>query len=360
MNSEQESANKILIFLASVKYKMLLCFCIFTHVVFLVYSLINSVDALAIFNVFSVTLYVVLLLFVEKRSTLITFIISYGEIAVHAFFATLMLGQEFGFSFYFLVLVPMSFNLLHTPEVKQYRGISILLAVFSFCMFSCSYTVSFYTDPIYDATAFRETIPLIYMMNIFVAFFNCAFFSVLFAYDVDTAMGKLYSKNRELNVLANRDALTGLYNRRTMTGHVANMYEDYQTTETPFSLVIGDIDDFKKVNDSLGHDCGDLVLKTVAKVLRSLTRDNDFICRWGGEEFLILLKNAEKSQAHRIAERFRERISESEVRYKDVVLSVTMTFGVSCANESKSYEDLFRLADHRLYEGKSNGKNQVV
>ena len=112
--------------------------------------------------------------------------------------------------------------------------------------------------------------------------------------------------------------------------------------------------------EEYGHDCGDVVLKEIARVLTSLTRENDFLCRWGGEEFLILLNQIERNTANEIAERFRTSIGDTEIRYKDTVLSVTMTFGVSDAIESDSYESMFRLADKRLYEGKENGKNQVV
>ena len=346
--------------LSKFKFHIFTGICLFMHISLFVYCLLFSVMPLMIINIGSILCYVICFALLKKGKTEISFYIGYIEIILHAFAATLILGHSFGFSLYFLVTVPMVFNLLHDYNDKKSARRSLILVFLSFILHTCSYALSCIYEPICHSDAIDKTVMFLFLINSLSAFVIASIFSLIFIYEADEAMNKLYNKNKELNVLANRDTLTGLYNRRTMTEHVMKMYEDYEKSHSPFALVICDIDDFKKVNDSLGHDCGDVVLKEIARVLTSLTRENDFLCRWGGEEFLILLNQIERNTAKEIAERFRTSIGDTEIRYKDTVLSVTMTFGVSDAIESDSYESMFRLADKRLYEGKENGKNQVV
>ncbi len=342
------------------KYRFFVLFCLLVHILILTYSLVFGITLLAIFNCASILCYIVSYIILMRGNNILPFYIGYMEIILHSFATNLIIGNQYGFSLYFLVSVPMAFNLLHDYNKKSSIYKSLFLSFLSFLLYTICYALSKSINPLYQSPELKKTVTYVFMINILIAFLSSSMFCLIFIYETDEAMNKLYNKNKELNVLANRDTLTGLYNRRTMTEHVMRMYEDFEETKVPFALIICDIDDFKMVNDSLGHDCGDLVLKSLARVLTGLTRDNDFLCRWGGEEFLILLNNINLEQARATAERFRSKIKETEMRYKDTVLSVTMTFGVAVADESTTYEELFRLADHRLYEGKNNGKDQVV
>ena len=157
----------------------------------------------------------------------------------------------------------------------------------------------------------------------------------------------------KLTYEATHDKLTGLYNRRGYDFLMENV--DLETS----ALLLFDIDNFKSINDTYGHDCGDKVLVMVADTISSQMRDGDFVCRWGGEEILILV-NGNIEAAKSLGERILNKICSSEVIHEGNSVKVTMTFGVAQANESFRIEDFIQQADNRLYYGKTHGKCQVV
>ena len=359
LNDKNFRYNKMLEHLVKYKFQIFILDCTGIHIAVFFYSLYFGIRSLMMFNIASILIYMLCIFFLMNKKPRFCFYVAYLEIVIHTFAASLILGHKFGFALCFVSVGPVVFSTLHTRGNKRTLVNCLGLGVISYALFAVCYAISLnheahFSDPSVDAT-----VPYVYLLNMLNAFISISLYSVIFIVEVDAAYDKLYSKNKELNVLANRDALTGLYNRRTMTQQVMKLFEAYKDNNEIFALVICDIDDFKDVNDSLGHDCGDEVLKTIARTLSSLVREQDYLCRWGGEEFLIMLKNISHDQAMTIAERFRAKIEETEIRYKEFRVGVTMTFGVSSADEGKSYEELFHLADTRLYEGKESGKNTV-
>jgi diguanylate cyclase (GGDEF)-like protein len=121
------------------------------------------------------------------------------------------------------------------------------------------------------------------------------------------------------------------------------------------SFVMADIDHFKQVNDTLGHDAGDDVLRQVSQTLAAGVRDIDHLARWGGEEFLIVLPDTDEATAAQVAERLRLAVSQLQVRG----LALTTTFGVSEVNEGETAEQAISRADSALYAGKRSGRNRV-
>lgn len=162
-----------------------------------------------------------------------------------------------------------------------------------------------------------------------------------------------------LRSLVERDTLTELYNRRSDGRHLACSVEKARSKNTPFTLVIGDIDFFKRVNDTYGHLCGDEVLKSVARLLRKHLKDKGYAIRWGGEEFLLVYENSRLEDALESLRALQEDINSTRILFEDTVVSVTMTFGMAC-DPSMDLKDLLREADDRLYYGKNNGRNQIV
>ena len=126
-----------------------------------------------------------------------------------------------------------------------------------------------------------------------------------------------------------------------------------------FSVIIGDIDDFKKVNDTYGHNIGDEVLVTVADIITSNVPDNASVCRWGGEEILILIQD-NLNGALPIAEKIRAEIAASSTIVEQGALKITMTFGVAEYTPGLTITKLISLADDNLYRGKNEGKNRVI
>nr|MCR5109274.1 GGDEF domain-containing protein [Lachnospiraceae bacterium] len=127
-----------------------------------------------------------------------------------------------------------------------------------------------------------------------------------------------------------------------------------------FSLLMIDIDDFKRINDTYGHDCGDEVLKFVASTISSCVRKDDKVFRWGGEEILVLT-GAEEEAAVLEAERIRTEIEKQTINYRgETEISVTVTIGVTAFDNKLDLKSMMDDVDRKLYHGKQNGKNQVV
>jgi two-component system cell cycle response regulator len=164
----------------------------------------------------------------------------------------------------------------------------------------------------------------------------------------------------KLFTFAATDALTGLYNRRYILNELENQHKIAKRNIRTFSLVIIDIDDFKKVNDTFGHPAGDEFLKKIAFVINHSLREQDIPGRVGGEEFLIILPETSIEGAFRLANRIRERIQKTELIYEGSAIKTTISAGVSQFESNIDSQALFRLADHALYKAKQSGKNMVV
>lgn len=165
---------------------------------------------------------------------------------------------------------------------------------------------------------------------------------------------------QKLEAISKTDELTRLPNRRDMNETVANEVERSRRTKKPFCFIFMDIDHFKNINDTYGHACGDLVLKSVAQTIRGLLRKYDVIARYGGEEFLALLPETDLPGATIVAERFRQKIEAMSVQYADITIRVTITLGVSRFDPRLGAERSIQLADKALYQGKEGGRNKVV
>ena len=163
----------------------------------------------------------------------------------------------------------------------------------------------------------------------------------------------------ELEKFANYDTLTHLMNRRSMDNYLSAAYLQAKTGKTTFCLLLMDIDDFKKVNDTFGHECGDAVLQSVAGIVSCGVRKDDYVFRWGGEEILVLLYTEEYKAAF-IAERIRKEVECTPVKYGKDEVSVTITIGIASYRDGDTLQDMMDHVDKCLYYGKKHGKNQVV
>lgn len=159
------------------------------------------------------------------------------------------------------------------------------------------------------------------------------------------------------------DKLTELKNRMGFYSDYSSTYEKILSDSENLrsvSLFICDIDFFKKVNDTYGHNAGDAVLKHVANNFRMNCRICDGIYRWGGEEFIVILPDTNITEAAEIAERLRIRIMDSVCHFENIDIKVTMSFGVTCITPTKSIEENIKDADEKLYRAKESGRNRVV
>ena len=156
------------------------------------------------------------------------------------------------------------------------------------------------------------------------------------------------------------DPLTGLFNRRTFLKRIEEEAMRFRRYQKPFSILFGDIDFFKKINDTYGHAAGDAVLINISNILKTEKREIDQVARWGGEEFLILLPETDVAGAVQHGNKIREMISAKPFIYEGQEINITMSFGVSIYNGDTSIEKTIDLADQRLYRAKESGRNKVV
>ncbi|OUS71241.1 hypothetical protein B5G52_11925 [Pseudoalteromonas sp. A601] len=169
-----------------------------------------------------------------------------------------------------------------------------------------------------------------------------------------------YRLKREFNVLANTDYLTGVANRRKVMDYAELQWQELKQGYNKFALISFDLDHFKKVNDNYGHPAGDLVLKTIVNVAQQAIRENDFLGRIGGEEFLVVLTGTEQVEATEIAYRIKSAIEKAQIQSDKGIIRVTASLGVTQKNEQTStFKDLLKQADKALYAAKENGRNRV-
>ncbi|MCW8901811.1 MAG: sensor domain-containing diguanylate cyclase [Gammaproteobacteria bacterium] len=183
-------------------------------------------------------------------------------------------------------------------------------------------------------------------------------------YDVtDAAINKLEleTSNNELKKLSRTDRLTQLNNRGYWEECLYNEYMRVKRTNQPASLIIFDIDHFKKVNDTYGHMAGDEVIRQTAAALRESIRDTDIPGRYGGEEFVLILIDTKPESAFILAERIRKKIEGLTVIYEDMEIKYTISLGISQAiTDSGDYMKWLECADNALYTSKESGRNQTT
>lgn len=171
---------------------------------------------------------------------------------------------------------------------------------------------------------------------------------------------QLVELNDSLRISVENDMLTGLYNRRVAMKKLDEcvVWANGKNDET-FTFAICDIDHFKNVNDTYGHSCGDLVLKAVANVLLQVDEQEGFVARWGGEEFIIVLKKPVREAIADI-NKMADEIRNIRINYEDNIVSITMTFGVAGYIPHQKIDHTISTADKLLYKGKENGRDKVV
>ncbi len=171
-------------------------------------------------------------------------------------------------------------------------------------------------------------------------------------------------KNLQDKLLENsiKDALTGLYNRRYINERSIQEFSRCKRHENPFSLVIFDLDHFKNVNDTYGHEVGDLVLRSIASIFQKSIRNSDILGRFGGEEFLILMPETKPENASKVLEKVKNLLLDSPILHKDKDLQITFSAGIAGGSLDSilGMDQLFQLADSRLYEAKKSGRNKIV
>ncbi|MDQ2069966.1 tetratricopeptide repeat-containing diguanylate cyclase [Natronospira bacteriovora] len=176
----------------------------------------------------------------------------------------------------------------------------------------------------------------------------------------ENALKRMTAAQEELRRLARTDTLTTLPNRRAAEEWMKQEAHRVRRHQRPLTVALADIDHFKRINDELGHDAGDEVLKAVAEKLSRRVRNEDLVARWGGEEFLLLLPETDLAGGESLANNLRTLVTDSPLMHEGKPISISVTFGLALFSPGESLHDTLKRADAALYQGKAMGRNRVI
>lgn len=263
-------------------------------------------------------------------------------------------GWDCGVQHFIFVLLVLNFTTSYRKlEVKIAMG--VVLGVFRLMLYG--YTSLHFPRYILDMQS-SITFQVINTVFIFVAI---TVILAVFTEDAQEMEKKLLVYNEKLHKQASQDPLTGLRNRRSMREFLEKKEAECREGKIDnLSLALGDIDFFKKVNDTYGHECGDVVLRELAAVFKEVVGEKGEISRWGGEEFLFIFNNVNGDEALVILGELQRKMKKLEIPYKDEMIKITMTFGLSEFDFHRGGDYSINDVDAKLYKGKEAGRNRVI
>jgi diguanylate cyclase (GGDEF)-like protein len=264
-------------------------------------------------------------------------------VIIHAFLGTLLIGWDSGFHYFLLMFIPALF--------AGMRGRNAWIAAIILWSFYVGlYALMWFVEPLQPISS--GALLGVFLFNVTVVFFMFSYLSLFYVATVSRSQ-------RALRRLATTDVLTGLFNRGHMSDLAENEIARLARSGEQLSFLLLDIDHFKQFNDRYGHDTGDRILERLSTVLAQTLREQDFIGRWGGEEFLVVLTDTGNEQALLTAERIRCTAETHSWVFGELELSVTVSVGVTqyCVGEDLSA--VVARADTALYEAKRLGRNRV-
>lgn len=347
------------------KFKALCVVLGIIHLYLAIFFFMTEIYILSLYNICSAIYYISSGTKIKHNSDFYKlFVTTYIEVTAFAVLSTVLIGWNYGFMLYVIVLSPVSFFMTYAlPGQKRSLSTPALFSMISLLVFITTRIHWESSGIIIAGTATDKMITLTYNLNCIISFFAVIILSVFFSQEIRLREKELEKRNSQLSDISSVDPLTGLYNRRSMDKFLDEAVALVKENGQLFTVTIGDIDNFKMVNDIHGHNVGDDVLMMVAKTIKETLPEKSTLCRWGGEEFLIMLPVPE-ADAIPVIESVRYAISQQivPVEKKDgyLNLSVTMTFGMSQYIHGFNIEKIISIADENLYKGKSNGKNRVV
>ncbi|WP_164931910.1 GGDEF domain-containing protein [Janthinobacterium sp. 17J80-10] len=174
------------------------------------------------------------------------------------------------------------------------------------------------------------------------------------------SQGALEQVSEQIDRLSQTDVLTDLPNRRYMLDRLEEENSRYLRHQHPYAILYGDVDDFKQINDRYGHAAGDEALRAIAHAMRTRLRQHDIVCRWGGEEFLVLLPETGAELALEVAEKLRAAIAAIEFQPGGIAHRLSISFGVQVASVPDTVDNFIHQADQKLYRAKQAGKNRAL
>lgn len=337
-------------------YVIGLCGCLFAHISYFIMFYMLHIKEMMYFNIGSIAFYLITLILIPvlKDNKGILVYLSDLEIIAHAAYATHLIGWKPDFGMFLLLIIPATFltqsKHFYIPFIVTFIAMGIYLYL--------KITVT-------DDTVFKYsledagTLRAMHITNVFIGAFVMLFASSSYMLQREYMEFQLVHQRETFKNLASIDPLTQLYNRRAMNENIRNIRRECPTPSTSYVIGIGDIDNFKRINDTYGHDIGDKVLVYVANLFISLIPKGGYAARWGGEEFLFVIPEASIKDGVEFTEKLHKSLRAHIFEIEDCEFGVTMTFGVNTGIQTDKIDSVITKADKRLYKGKNNGKNHT-
>ncbi len=334
-----------------------------THLALLIILYLADVAPLVTFNIISVSIYAFCILMCRLEKPMFVYVCILLEVSLYSILGTHYVGWNSGTAFFLCAIIPVTIyfgNILF----NKYRR--LLIAVF---------TASIFALYVFLYLKYNQAVPLysvpwilnecLVILSSFTMVFSTIFYNSVYIFSMRLKTEKLKSDNKQLQYEASRDGLTGWLNR---SGFLPLVIDHICNTDQKLSIAFVDIDNFKRINDSYGHDCGDDVLQHITRLIKNNLGEDCLYCRWGGEELVIALKDYDITAAAKAMDVVRHVIEESYTIFYNKHIKVTTSIGVAEYFRDSSnllpvknqLETIITLADERMYKAKQSGKNIVV
>ncbi len=301
------------------------------------------------FNIFSICFYVFMTILCLKGRLLLFEVLVYLEVVLHMSLAAYFTGWVSGFQ---ITLISMSIMMFYSEYISRHLKLPRVPSVPLCLVGMASYLTVCVLDRFHTAPyPLPETV--VFYMQLFWGFLVFSITISSLAAFVKVTSGSEEILSRE----ADHDQLTGIANRYYMQEQLEKLENSSKLDGCWVAML--DIDDFKNINDTYGHNCGDMVLKEIARIL-SEKREGISVCRWGGEEFLILGEGQSESEGVDHLNRIRKAIGSRRLWYEDKSFHIQVTIGMAMYRDNVNLSEWIGAADRKLYEGKHSGKNRVV
>ncbi len=318
----------------------------FLHFVFLLLFVWVGARSLALVNVASVFAHLLAFVLIKRGHCFKGFLIAILEIVVHAVTATVVIGWSSGFHYYLFLLVPLAaFSTTIAMRTQLFLAATAIVGYIAFDVLLRQHR------PMLELA--RGVLDTLYYFNFASVMLLLSFIAFFYRHLIER-------KEAALIHVANTDPLTQLPNRRRFMQAVNEELSRAGDERGHFHFIIGDLDHFKSINDRYGHETGDAVLRSVGRLLAREIRDPRKLCRWGGEEFLVMLASDEPQHAVFVAERLRKGVEDLDFPHEGKSLRLSMTLGVTSLLRFENVEHAIARADMGLYKGKDLGRNCVV
>lgn len=326
-----------------------ICFGLFFHA--------NDTTILLNYNYISIAVYIIGYVLIFKNIAKPYSALVNLEVYIFMLTAVYCLGWDYGFQQYCIIFViSLLFTDFFSNQQHHLNKSTIVLIVLNVFTYLALRVFTFNHMPVYTLES-KTPAHIFFICNSIIAFTFLIAYSFLYSQTV-------FRLEKSLVDVATKDALTGLFNRRKMQDILNTMSEILSASGHQICIAIVDIDNFKKINDTYGHNAGDEVLRTIANIFLTIQQESENFsaCRWGGEEFLIFYRNRSENNdtAFQEFDNLRKQIENATVNYNNHEIHFTATIGLTFYQENSTISDMIKRADDCLYYGKEHGKNVVI